>query len=327
MNGELAPASVPFALPAVAPADLVTAFLAGRNPRTLDAYNRDLSDFARFLGQPDARAAVGILLASPPGQANAIALAYRTHLDARQLAAATIGRRLAALRSVVKLGRTLGLVTWALEIPSPRSQGYRDTAGPGLAGWRTLLSAVKAAAGTGTAKGARDLALLRLLHDLALRRGEVLALDLADVDFEGETVGVIGKGKTEAVRLTLPDPVRDALARWVVLRGESPGALFTRLDRARGRAAPALEGDGPDRLTGRALHKLIGALGRQAGLGRAVRPHGLRHQAITRALDLSGGNVREVRLFSRHVDMRTLVVYDDARRDAAGAIAKQVSED
>jgi hypothetical protein len=43
-----------------------------------------------------------------------MALAYRSHLMDRDLAAITINRRLTALRSMIKLGRTLGLVPWTL---------------------------------------------------------------------------------------------------------------------------------------------------------------------------------------------------------------------
>ena len=61
----------------------------------------------------------------------------------------------------------------------------------------------------------RDLALIRLLHDLGLRRAEAVALDLESIDLAGGTVEVVGKGKTDATRLTLPDPTRDALAAWL----------------------------------------------------------------------------------------------------------------
>jgi integrase/recombinase XerC len=95
--------------------------------------------------------------------------------EARKLAPATVARRIAALRSVVKLARTLGRITWAIDIPSPRAEAYRDTRGPGLAGWKAMLAAVKKQAAT--PKGKRDLSLLRLMHDLGLRRGEVVALE------------------------------------------------------------------------------------------------------------------------------------------------------
>ena len=117
---------------AIANVDLLGAFLAGRRPTTLRAYRKDLADFADFLGLADAGAAVELLVAGGAGRANALALGYRAHLTDRGLAPATIARRLAALRSVVKLARTLGRVAWTIDIPSPRTQAYRDTRGPGL---------------------------------------------------------------------------------------------------------------------------------------------------------------------------------------------------
>jgi integrase/recombinase XerC len=324
MSTELAPAErspLSTGLPAIGVVDVLDAFLSGRNPRTLRAYDRDLNDFARFLGAPDSRAAVAGLLNLPHGHANAAALGYKAHLTGRGLKAATVCRRLAALRSVVKMARTVGRVAWALDVESPRAEPYRDTAGPGDAGWRAMLSRAKADAGTARPKAVRDLAVIRLLHDLALRRGELVALDLADADLEGGTVAVVGKGRTEAVRLTLPDPTRDALAGWTASRGCDPGPLFVRLDRAAGRAV------GPGRLTDTAVFLIVRDLGRKVGLARPTRPHGLRHEAITRALDATNGDVRTVQRFSRHADTRTLLLYDDRRRDLAGDVAKLVAGD
>ncbi len=305
--------------PAVGAVDVLDAFLSGRNPRTLRAYGRDLDDFARFLGVPDSRAAVAGLLGLPHGNANAAALAYKAHLIGRGLKAATVARRLAALRSVVKMARTVGRVAWALDVESPKAEPYRDTAGPGDAGWRVMLARAKADAGGGPPKAVRDLAVVRLLHDLALRRGELVALDLADADLDGGTIAVVGKGRTDPVRLTLPDPTCDALADWTASRGGEPGPLFVRLDRAAGRAG----GDG--RLTDTAVFLIVRDLGRKVGLARPTRPHGLRHEAITRALDATGGDVRTVQRFSRHADTRTLLLYDDRRRDLAGDVAKLVA--
>jgi integrase/recombinase XerC len=83
-----------------------------------------------------AAAAVALLVAGPAGQANTLSIGYKAHLSDRGLAPATIARRLAALRSIVKPARTLGHVTWTIDIGSPRAEAYRDTRGPGLEGWR-----------------------------------------------------------------------------------------------------------------------------------------------------------------------------------------------
>jgi len=311
--------------------DVVTAWLEGRNPKTLAAYAGDLEDFARFLGARNGEAAVELLLAGGAGQANRIGLGYKAHLTTRQLAAATIARRLAALRSMVKVARQIGRITWALDVEGPRAEPYRDTRGPGLDGWRKVVTAIQARAATGEWTATRDIAIVRLCHDLGLRRGEVVALDLDDVDLGNNpgTVAIVGKGMSAKTRLTLNLPARLALIAWIAARGDDPGPLFVRLDRA---------AEGPVhlpndvyyhtcRLTGRAIAYMVARWAKRAGVARVVRPHGLRHQGITRALDLSGGDVRKVQRFSRHAKLETLMRYDDARRDDAGDIARQLGED
>jgi integrase/recombinase XerC len=71
------------------------------------------------------------------------------------------------------------------------------------------------------------------------------------------------------------------------------------------------------------LRTILCALAERAGL-TGVRPHGLRHAAITATLD-AGRDIREVLRFSRHRDPRTLIHYDDSRRDHGGEVATVVS--
>jgi integrase/recombinase XerC len=308
--------------PACTVNDVLEAWLAGRNPNTLRGYAFDLQDFARFAKLKTVDAAVEMLLAAGAGQGNRIALAYRAHLLGRQLAPATIARRLAALRSLVKLGRQLGRITWTLDVEGPRTKAYRDTRGPGLEGWRRIRTRAAQLAGQGVA-GKRDLAIVRLLHDLGLRRGEAVAMDLDDVDLDAGKCGeirIVGKGKLEPEMLTLNAPTRDALRAWITARGRKGGPLFIRLD-------PAASPGDLDRLSGDAVERMVKRLSRRAGLSREARPHGLRHQGITRALDLAGGDVRKVRQFSRHAHLDTLLRYDDNRRDEAGVIAGLLGDD
>ncbi len=300
--------------PATIDPGLIGAILATINARTARTYLADYRDFARFLGAGSPEAAVEALTGMGSGHANACALAYRVHLADRGLSAGTVARRLVALRSACKSARRLGRIAWGLDVPGPKPEPYRDTRGPGSDGWRRMLTAAEA--GAGKPRGRRDLALLRLLHDLALRRGEVVALDLADLDLDAAAVAVVGKGKTEAVRLTLPGPTRRALAGWLDAHPDPRAPLFVRLDAA-GRG-------GAGRLTGEAVRRTVAELGRVAGLSRVPRPHGLRHQAITAALD-AGRDVRDVRKFFRHAKLDTVLIYDDARRDIAGDIAALVA--
>ena len=305
----------PLALPTF---DLYTAVLSGRNARTIKAYQSDYEDFARFVGATSPAAALESLIILPHGIANAAALAYRAYMLERKLSPATVARRLSALKSAVKLARQLGRVSWTLDVEAPKVQTYRDTAGPGR---RRLAGHARAGQGSRHhPAGRRDLALVRVMHDCALRRAEAIGLDLAHVDLERRVIHILGKGKTGRVPLTTPKPTRAALADWIAARGDKPGPLFHRLDRG-------ASGESFGRLTGHGVYKIVKALGKAAGLLRPQRPHGLRHQAITQALEVTGGNVRAVQRFSRHAKIDTLLVYDDARQDLAGDVARQVAED
>lgn len=292
---------------------LLDAFLAGRSARTQAAYQRDVQDFARFVGVADPEEAARRLVATPHGDANGLALAYRADLIGRKLAPATVNRRLSALRSLVRLGNQLGLIAWQLQVDNVRSELYRDTRGPG----RTAVKAMtRVAASRGGMKGLRDAAILRLLHDLGLRRGEVVALDLADLDTTAGTLAVLGKGRTQKELVTVPPATLAVLTTWVARRGGAPGPLFRSLDPA---------GKGSGRLTGTAVYQIVRALGDVVGV--TARPHGFRHTAITTVLDRSKGNIRAAQKFSRHKDVRVLERYDDAREDLAGQMAERIARD
>lgn len=318
----LAPTSLADALPINQLQErLIDSFLAGRKPTTVAAYRRDLEDFRAFVAKQPVAAAYAssvdrvtrefFSLAS--GQANGLALGYRADLLARGLSPATVNRRLAALRSLVQLGRTLGLVGWELEIQNVGAAAYRDTRGPGHAG---AMAIIAQAEDRGDRKGVRDLAIVRLLHNTALRRGEVVSLDLEHYDASTGTLAILGKGRRQRETVTMPDATLDALDAWIAARGSWTGPLFCRLDNA-----GLYEG----RLTGEAVRLIVRRLG--AGAGVPARPHGLRHAAITEALARTNGNVSAVQSFARHRDPRVTMLYNDSRDDQAGQIAKLIAED
>src|SRR6266851_3340753 len=145
-------------VPAPAVDGLLAAFLSGRCERTLLAYRQDLEDFARFVNVAGAEAAADVLLQGGQVRANSLAVSYRAAMVDSGLSAATVNRRLAALRSLVKVARTFGLVRWSLEVPNVKAQPYRDTRGPGREGFRQLLHELEHC--SDRAKATRDRALL-----------------------------------------------------------------------------------------------------------------------------------------------------------------------
>jgi integrase/recombinase XerC len=291
--------------------DLIRDFLFRRSSRTQKAYQADLKDFAGFLGVDGTQEALRALISRDQGQANALVLSYKNSLIERHLSPNTVNRKLATLRSAVKLANRLGLVNWTIQIENEKVETYRNTSGTGKAGVRLLLTEVKAT--KFHAKAVRDTAIIRLLYDLALRRGEITGLDIEDFNPDSGTLSVLGKGRSQKQELSLPEPTIEALNAWIAVRGITAGPLFTNFDRA---------GKG-QRLTGTAIYYIVRGLGEKAGI--KARPHGLRHTAITAALDLTNGNVRAVQRFSRHKNVQTLNAYDDNRQDFAGEIARMIS--
>ena len=131
----------------------------------------------RSVSAPTIGKVVEWLLSDPGSLANALVSSYRWEMSEHGLPVATINRRLGMLRSLAKLANTLGLVSWSLWVRNAPAKPYRNTRGPGRDGFRAMLEAAGAQPGP---KGLRDVALLRLLHDLGLRRSEAVRLDIDD---------------------------------------------------------------------------------------------------------------------------------------------------
>jgi integrase/recombinase XerC len=193
-----------------------------------------------------------------------------------------------------------------LDIDGVQRERYRDTRGPGA---EAIGAVIRGLGDQASVKAIRDRAIISLVYDLALRRAEAVGLDLEHLDLEAGSVSILGKGRRERETRTLPPETIKALRSWLEARGLEPGPLFLSCDRAR---------KGSGRLTGSGLWSVVKGL----GLGR---PHGLRHSAITEALNVTNGDVRSVQRFSRHKDVKVLGIYDDCRQDVAGMIAKRLA--
>ena len=294
--------------------DLLEHFLETLAPNTLYGYSSDLRDFSIFRGHFDETKGIQELVSlESGGEANQMVLEYRTNLLARGLSSSTVSRRLASVRSFTKYARMIGAITWMIEVKNPKNEPRYDMRGPNPAEFKAFWKALK---GLGsTPEGYRDRAIVSLLYDLALRRAEVVSLDVADIDLAGSSIRVLRKGNRERVRLTMPEVTCKTVREWLTCRGDTPGPLFCRLDDAAW---------GTGRLRSQAVYTALQRHAWRAGIKAPIRPHGLRHSAITAALNAKV-DIRDVRKFSGHQSIQTVLKYDDERGDTAGDVAKKVA--
>ncbi len=296
-------------------------FFARRSPYTIEGYRQDLARFAEHLAGKPAVAtnrdlaiaeATRYLFGLSAVDANYVVMQYVAKLEADGVAAATINRRLAALRSLVKLGQILGAVSWTLGVRGPKSKKMRDVRGPTIEQVQAMLAAARLQP---QPYAARDVAVLGLLFALGLRGVEVRELQLEHVDLAGHRLMVRGKGRSERAPQSFPPLIEEALQIWLRHRGSAPGPLFVSL----GPRKSTKEG-----LSRKSIWQIVHDLGAKVGI--RAWPHGLRHAAVTESLEMLGGDVRAVRQFSRHERVQTVMDYDDARRDVAGSIADQLAQ-
>jgi integrase/recombinase XerC len=320
--------ATPAPVPAFRRQALVEHFLEGLDPKTREEYGRGLRSFAAFataayeLALPPERLIEDWFLTLSGGEANEAALRYRSHLErVEEYAPKTVNQKLSALRSVVRLAKLLGRVHWTLDVKNLKARAIRDTRGTGYDGYRKLLAANRERYGD-VPIGRRNEAMLRLLFELALRKDSVLSLRRCDVDLErGEVRPLVKKrGRHDSNReaRTLPAPTRRALAAWMDVHplaacAEAP--LFVSLDRAYYGHA----------LSAKGAWEVVRNLGTAAGIG--AWPHALRHAAATHALDVTNGDVRRVQKFMGHASPATTMIYDDARLDLAGQVARLIADD
>ena len=79
-------------------------------------------------------------------------------------------------------------------------------------------------------------------------------------------------------------------------------------------------------MSGRGLAKIIEKIAKTAGIEKRMSPHRIRHSGITAALDATNGNVRKVQKLSRHVDLNTVVLYDDNRRNLQAEVTDLLAD-
>ncbi|MDH3725673.1 MAG: tyrosine-type recombinase/integrase, partial [Thermoleophilia bacterium] len=155
----------------------------------------------------------------------------------------------------------------------------------------------------------RNRAILEVLYGSGLRRQEACDLVLAGVDFEHETVRVIGKG-SRARTIPLTEPAVQALSTWLS-DGRPPLVSGTPMAGATASEAAVFVSRSGKRLDGSAVYRVVAKALRRAG--RAGGPHLLRHAAGTHLLEgppeVQGAHLRVVQEILGHSSLATTQRY------------------
>ncbi len=297
--------------------DVLSQLLADkRSPNTRLAYERDVTHFFQWaVDSKPTKALVLEFLHLEQGEAIALVLDFKAHLLNKGLSEATTNRRIAAIKSLVQMGRKLGHCAYSLEdVKGEKVQAYRDTSGIPPETFKKVLALCG-----DNVQGKRDYAILRLLWDNALRRSEVVQCNVLDFDPIARTLTILGKGKgSQKQTIDLVPITVQAIANWL---GVHPNPklnqpLFVAL-------TPNYLGN---RLTGESIRRMVDRLCHQAGVSKQMSPHRIRHSSITTALNVSGGDIRKVQKLSRHSKIETVLIYDDARHKDQLELSHQLAD-
>lgn len=162
------------------------------------------------------------------------------------------------------------------------------------------LNRLLAAPEAGTLRGMRDRAILELLFSTGLRVSELCNLATDDVDLTRDEFSVRGKG--DKVRVVFLSPAaKSALKAYLAARKDMSDALFVQYGKGAERASD-------QRLSPRAVQRLIKAYAIKAGITRKVTPHVIRHSFATDLLS-NGADLRSVQALLGHAHIATTQVY------------------
>jgi integrase/recombinase XerC len=263
------------------------------SPHTLRSYEGDLEVFEAFLADRyEAEAELD--------QLDSRRLrAFAAWLGTRGYSASTIARRLATLRSLFRFlrrtGRIQSNISAALRNPKQPRRLPRHVAVDEVV---RFLDSIP----TADAAGVRDRAMLEVLYGGGLRVGELVAINLEDLDISQGLIRVRGKGRRERMSPQSTESIA-WLERWLTAR--RPARPIE--------AAVFLNRFGK-RMTSRSVARILARHWQALGRSGSISPHTLRHSFATHLLD-HGADLRSVQELLGHRRLTTTQIYTHVTRE------------
>ncbi len=208
--------------------------------------------------------------------------AFLTFLHEREYSKATAARKLATLRSFYKFCLRRGYINTnpVATIRTPKQEKRL----PKFLDAEQIQKLLNTPDDT-TLLGARDRAMLETLYSTGVRVSELVALNVQDVDFTGESLRIRGKGRKERVSPIGPTAVT-AIRKYLEMRASDPrSATFD--------PGPLFVNKHGQRLSTRSVRRKLDKYLVMCGLDPSISPHTLRHTFATHMLN-NGADLRSV---------------------------------
>lgn len=261
----------------------------GLSANTRQAYERDLRLFCKTLGFKNSDALVNVSREQITG--------YMTQLKEKGLAAATIARKLAAIKAFYRFMTAEGYMDAnPAEVVEAGTKGIKL---PRVLSEDEVVRLLNQPDIT-TAEGFRDRTMLEVLYATGMRVSELINLTLERVDLNMKYIIAFGKGSKERIV-----PLGSVAAEFLQQYLEKVRPKLTHADRITNIVFLAFGGH---ELTRQRFWQIIRAYGRKANINKALTPHILRHSFATHLLD-NGADLRSVQELLGHSDISTTQIY------------------
>jgi integrase/recombinase XerD len=267
----------------------------GLSENTLEAYARDLTQFASFAARIN-RGDDEPCEADAASAGQSTVAAFIAHSMESGASSSSASRRLSALRGFFRFLLREGHIR---RDPTVNLDGPRQARR--LPRVLTVEEVDKLLAGPSgnEPRSLRDRAMLELLYASGLRVSELVSLSTRDVDLEMGYVRCIGKGNRERI-VPVGQSAIAALERYLALgRRELAGASDDSSLFITNRGAG---------MTRQGFWKIIRRRALEAGIAAHITPHTLRHSFATHLLE-HGADILSVQEMLGHVDIQTTQIY------------------
>jgi site-specific recombinase XerD len=242
-----------------------------------------------------------------------VVVKYRSFLERRSLSAATINLHLSAIRRLADESAESGWLSPEHAIGIRRVKGVKRL-GRKIGNWLTRNQAQELvnAASRDSLRGLRDGAMLGLLLGCGLRRSEIVALNLDQLQSrEGRwvIVNLIGKGKRLRT-IPVPSWSKELLDGWLRHSGVSEGKVFRRVLKGGTRREAGV--------TANVVWYAVKRCACQVGIAN-LAPHDLR-RTCARLCHSSGGELEQIQFLLGHASVQTTERYIGSKQKLQDAV-------